>query len=198
MMLPSLLPEPLPGRDCGACTMCCTVPAIDKPELQKVSMSTCRHCDAGHGCTIYATRPEICRTYYCAWRRLDIFSDEWRPDLSGVYAELDGEDIPPQFESSVGINLILVGNPLKTIREPRFIDFVTHGVNNNIPIFLSLPGPRGRNCSRLILNTKEYFAAAQHSRAAARMELELTLKRLRAAPEPAAHTMKNSGNDVSS
>jgi hypothetical protein len=196
-MVSNLLPDPIPGRDCGACTLCCTVPAIDKPELQKVSMATCRHCDKGTGCTIYETRPEICRTYFCAWRRLDIFSDDWRPDLSGVYAELDGEDIPPQFDSSVGINLILVGNPLKAIREPRFIDFVSHGVANNIPLFLSLPGPRGRHCSRLILNTKEYFAAAQRSRADARAELELTLRRLRNAPEPAAHVMKYSGNDVS-
>ncbi len=185
---------PLPGRDCGACTVCCTVPAIDKPDIQKVSMSTCRHCN--NGCGIYETRFEICRTYYCGWRKLEIFSDEWRPDLSGVFAELDAEDIPPEFGFSVGINLILVGNPLKTIRQPFFIDFITTGVNSNIPLFLSLPGPRGTHCARLLLNTREYVEAAARSRAHAKAELELTLKRLQGYDfQP--QTIRNTGNDVS-
>ena len=60
------------GRECGACTVCCTWPTIDKPEVQKKSGAVCKHCTAT-GCGIYETRYPICREYYCAWRALEMF-----------------------------------------------------------------------------------------------------------------------------
>jgi len=75
----------IPGRDCGGCTVCCVYPTINKPEIQKLSGARCRHAGCG-GCAIYDSRPPVCRSYYCAWRTVDIFSDDWRPDKSGVLA----------------------------------------------------------------------------------------------------------------
>src|SRR5258707_684763 len=92
----------VPGRECAECTVCCTVPTIDKPELQKPAGTTCRHCNKG--CGIYETRPEVCRTFFCGWRQLEIFGDAWRPDKCGVYAELE-TDIPEHLMSSIGISL---------------------------------------------------------------------------------------------
>src|SRR5258708_3098175 len=69
----------IPGRECGDCPQCCILPAIDKPKFQKQPASVCRHCEDG-GCNIYETRPQTCRTYYCGWRWLEIFEDDWRPD----------------------------------------------------------------------------------------------------------------------
>jgi hypothetical protein len=73
----------IPGRDCGGCTVCCTAMTINKPEIQKQSGVTCRHCKET-GCAIYDSRPPICRAWFCAWRTVEIFDDNWRPDRSGV------------------------------------------------------------------------------------------------------------------
>ena len=184
----------VPGRECGECTLCCIVPAIDKPEMQKVPSSVCRHCD-GHGCTIYEARPQTCRTYYCGWRWLELFPDDWRPDKSGILAQLENE-VAPQFNSPVGIILLLVGNPLRTIRQPHFIDFVTRGVSRNIPLFLGLPGPKGKQAARLPLNTSEVYDASRRSRTETKLVLETVLKRL-ASHAFIPYPMENSGNDAS-
>src|SRR6478736_4736516 len=136
----------IPGRDCGGCTVCCVFPTINKPEIQKLSGARCRHC-ASTGCGIYDSRPPVCRAYYCAWRTVDIFSDEWRPDKSGVLAYVETEGISDAFDLSTGIGLMLVDNPLKTVRQKWFQEFVVTGVMNSVPLFLSLPGPRGHQAA---------------------------------------------------
>ena len=90
----------VPGRECGECMVCCIAPTIDDPEIQKGSGTRCRHCaPAGAGgCAIYASRPKTCREFFCAWRRLASFPEDWRPDLTGVFATLDGAVIQENFE----------------------------------------------------------------------------------------------------
>ncbi len=136
----------IPGRDCGGCTVCCVWPTINKPEIQKLSGAACRHC-TGAGCAIYETRPPVCRSYYCAWRTVDIFDDAWRPDKSGVLPYVETEGISEDFELATGIGLMLVGHPLKIVRQKWFQDFVVTGVMNSVPLFLSLPGPRGHQAA---------------------------------------------------
>lgn len=167
----------VPGRECGDCTQCCIVPAIDKPEFQKEPSTVCRNCDSG--CKIYETRPDTCRTFYCGWRWLNIFPNDWRPDIVGVFAQLE-ENVSPQFKSVVAINLVLIGNPLKTLRQPPFIDFVVKAVTNHHALFLGLPGPKGKQAARFALNTPEMMAATMRSRGDVRLELEKILKRLTA------------------
>ena len=182
------------GRDCGACTVCCTWPTINKPEIQKLSGSTCKHCKAG-GCAIYETRFPVCRSYYCAWRTVDIFDEDWRPDKSGVLAMVETEGIPEQFELSTGINLMLVDNPARIIRQRWFQDFVVTGVMNSVPLFLSLPGPRGHQAAIVFLNNEEMLEAIK--RGTVKDALEAVLKILRGwAFEKAVIT--HTGNDVSS
>lgn len=183
----------VPGRECGECTLCCIVPGIDKPDMQKQPKSVCRHCDKG--CTIYETRPEVCRDYYCGWRKMDLIPGDWRPDKSGVFAELT-TDLPPQFNSGVGVILILTGNPLKTVRQHEFIDFVARCISSNFPLFLSLPGPKGKQCAQLPLNTRDIYEAARRSRSDTRLEVEKILKRL-AAHDFVPQVLEHSGHDVS-
>ena len=183
----------IPGRDCGGCTVCCTLPTIDKPDVQKQSGATCTHCTAT-GCGIYETRYAVCRGYYCAWRTVDIFGDDWRPDRSGVMPYVETEGIAEDFDMSAGIGLMLVGNPLKTVRQKWFQDFVETGVMGSVPLFLSLPGPRGHHSATTSLNTEEMLDAIQ--RGAIREGLESALKTLRGWDcTPAVFTF--SGNDVS-
>lgn len=210
--------ELIPGRDCGDCTICCTWPTINQPEIQKVSGSTCKHCvkvpltseassrgpDAASngeavravrsGCGIYDKRYPVCRRYYCAWRTVDIFDDSWRPDKSGVMPYVETEGISEDFDLSTGIGLMLVGHAAHIIRQHWFQDFVVTGVMNSVPLFMSLPGPRGHQAATVSLNTEEMVEAIR--RGMVKDALERALKILRGwkfIPAAITHT----GNDVS-
>jgi hypothetical protein len=69
----------VPGRSCGACTLCCKVMGI--VALGKPMGVWCRHCSES-GCTIYGERPRDCRVFYCAWLATAALGEEWRPDRS--------------------------------------------------------------------------------------------------------------------
>ncbi|THD38243.1 MAG: YkgJ family cysteine cluster protein [Sphingomonas sp.] len=73
----------VPGRECGGCTACCFEITIDDPKLAKPPRETCVHCTA-NGCSIYAARPQDCRTWYCLWRRVADLPDHLSPDKSGL------------------------------------------------------------------------------------------------------------------
>jgi len=160
------------GRTCGECTVCCTVMAIDKPDLQKEAGVTCRHCR--DGCTIYDTRPKLCRDFHCGWRQLPILDDGWRPDRSGVFVEIE------VIDGETALSLILVGNALRIVRQPWFIDFIATGVRGHVPIYLGIPGPRGFKGASPTLNTRQMFMAAGGGRSPVKDLLEKELKRLQA------------------
>lgn len=75
------------GRECGDCTACCTVLTVDSPDFKKPAGVPCVHLGA-HGCGIHAVRPHICRTWFCAWRRVAAMPDAARPDRSGLLVSL--------------------------------------------------------------------------------------------------------------
>jgi len=179
----------VPGRGCGDCTVCCTAMAIDKPDIQKDAGVTCRYC-TGKGCAIYETRPALCRDYHCGWRQLSVLDDSWRPDRSQVFVELE------PHEGGTAISLVLLGNPLKTVRQPWFIDFIATGVRGNLPLMLGIPGPPGRQGASLKLNTDAMAEAARLSRAAVKQVLEAELKLLQAFDFPPRH-FRNHGHNFS-
>lgn len=181
------------GRECGECTLCCSVLLIDRPDIQKKAGVPCRHCD--RGCTIHDRRPSVCRVFYCAWRTVDIFDENWRPDRSGVFAQLETDGIPPDFALQTGIGLMLVGNPLRTVRQPWFIEFVATGVRMDVPLFLSLPGPPGHQAAKSLLNDAALKAAvAGGPRTAIKQILEQALKRL-SSHNFISHVMRHHGQD---
>jgi len=65
-------------RPCGSCSLCCKL--YEVPELDKPVYQWCRHFAKGKGCTIHATRPDVCRNYQCAWSHNTVLDDSWRPD----------------------------------------------------------------------------------------------------------------------
>src|SRR5215475_5577523 len=85
---------PLADKPCGDCIACCVVPVIDTPELKKPEGEVCPNC-TGHGCAIYDTRPEVCRTFNCAWKRIASMPLETRPDKLGVMISLE-RHLPPR------------------------------------------------------------------------------------------------------
>lgn len=62
-------------RECGSCTLCCTVTRV--PEFNKSENTMCDKCD--NGCTIYNQRPESCKKFRCEWLNGDLNEDS-RPD----------------------------------------------------------------------------------------------------------------------
>ena len=184
--------ELIPGRDCGDCTVCCTALTINKPEIQKKSGLTCKNCTSG-GCAIYETRYPVCRGYFCAWRNVDIFDEDWRPDRSGVMPYVETEGITGDFDMSTGIGLMLVGNPNRIVRQTWFQDFVVTGVMNSVPLFLSLPGPAGYQAATTSLNTQQMLDAIK--RGTVKDALEAALKVLRNWDFVPA-TITYTGNDV--
>ena len=83
----------LPGRSCGPCTLCCKVLKIS--ELAKPQGVWCVHCKPGRGCTIYATKPAECTTFFCGYLTNSHLSEEWQPIRSKIVVtpELDGNRI---------------------------------------------------------------------------------------------------------
>lgn len=69
--------ELTPIRDCDGCTLCCKV--MNVPELSKPAGTWCQHCVVTSGCGIHATRPDVCRNYFCAYITNAKLGPEWKP-----------------------------------------------------------------------------------------------------------------------
>jgi len=69
--------ELVPGRSCQGCTMCCKLMEVDA--LGKPRGAWCGHCDQKRGCTIYETRPDACRIFYCGYLRIPMLDERWKP-----------------------------------------------------------------------------------------------------------------------
>lgn len=182
----------VPGRDCGGCTVCCTALVVDTPEIQKAPGVTCKYCKGG--CAIYETRYPVCRDYHCAWRKLDILDDSWRPDRSQVFTQFERDNIPPGFGTDFGIGLLLIGDPGWTVRQDWFQQMVASGVMSDIAMFLCLPGPPGRQAVKMLLNTDEMRTAIQQGAMTAVLERAvLQLKRHDFKPAMMVHSGNNVG-----
>ncbi|MCW6536675.1 YkgJ family cysteine cluster protein [Sphingomonas lycopersici] len=99
-----LLGPVLADRECGGCVACCTVLTVDTPEFKKPAGTPCAHLVPG-GCGIHETRPPICRTWFCAWRRIASLPDEARPDRSGLLVSLNFVREPRNCFEGVSINV---------------------------------------------------------------------------------------------
>jgi hypothetical protein len=127
---------------------------------------------------------------------MDIFGAEWQPDKSGVMVEIQTHGIPAQFAKRVGFCFTLVANPLKTVRQPWFIDFIATGIANDTPLFLAVPGPAGHVAARTILNSREMAEAAAQSRNQVKRVLEQLLRSL-SNHRFQEYVFHNHGNDMS-
>jgi hypothetical protein len=73
---------PAPGKSCGSCTMCCKVLEID--HFKKPAGKLCQFCTLGSGCTVYESRPEVCRDYECLWLTERDLGAMLKPDRIGT------------------------------------------------------------------------------------------------------------------
>ncbi len=81
--------EPVAGRACGACALCCKVMKI--AEIDKPWGRWCDHCQPGKGCAIYQERPGECRSFMCGWLTNPDFDEAWFPPRAKMVVTLEGD-----------------------------------------------------------------------------------------------------------
>jgi len=187
------LGELVAGRDCGDCTVCCVVPTIDLPEIQKAAGVACRHCS--RGCVIYESRPNVCREFFCGWRQLEELGDEWRPDRSGVFITLDniaGAGLPPVLAAT----FMLIAEAFKLIHTRAVVDIVRAQALKGWPILIALPAPAGFRAKRVRIRDAAMQEAARNDIGWLETLLEQALRLIYARPfEP--YQLTHGGQDVS-
>ena len=142
--------EPLPGRDCGSCNVCCVALTIDDPELRKVQGFRCHNAQPDNSCAIYPTRPRTCRTFNCGWRLLKWVRDGLRPDRSGVLFRLHTVVSASTGRHETGIMVTLLDN--SALQAEGLAESLAAAVAADRPVYLSIPGPPGHTSAVARLN----------------------------------------------
>jgi hypothetical protein len=74
-------------RSCGDCTACCSWLVGDAFGWEFGCGKSCKFLEDG-GCGVHKGRPEVCRTYQCAWSQ-HILPEEMRPDKCNVLISVE-------------------------------------------------------------------------------------------------------------
>ena len=118
----------VPDRQCGECMVCCEYLPISSATLKKPAEVLCHNCVVNQGCSAYDTRPNVCRTWHCLWRRDAAMPDELRPDKSKVIFSLVIYDEPRSVFESAHITCMAMKSrddhaaPLVAAAMERYID----------------------------------------------------------------------------
>jgi Fe-S-cluster containining protein len=86
---------PQQARDCGSCTSCCTL--LEVTDAGKAVNEWCKFCVAGKGCTIYEQRPQMCRSFSCAWLQGHV-NDDWYPERAGIVVHFSQDAVNVQVD----------------------------------------------------------------------------------------------------
>ena len=128
----------IPARACGDCVACCQVLNIDEPDMIKPADQLCMHC-TGAGCSIYDSRPQVCRDWDCVWRRIDSMPLETRPDKLGVLWTLDRRPEPQTPFDRLYVVARATGAP-EALKSQTALDVAAMLAHGPLPIFMSWGG----------------------------------------------------------
>jgi hypothetical protein len=148
------------GRSCGSCNVCCVVPTIDDPALQKLPGYRCHNAMPTGACAIYEVRPHVCQSFFCGWRQLKWIGEGLRPDISGVFVRVIKETGSDRF---VVVFTLLDDESLKAAGLAEAVAAATHA---GIGAYLVVPGPPGYTSSRIPLNDLLGDAVGRRDKAA--------------------------------
>ena len=158
------------GRECGECSVCCAALTINTSELKKLPDVLCPYCVQPAGCSIYDSRPSICKTWYCGWRQSDRLDDAWRPDRSGVLVEFVRDGLPWNYRRKTGVKLSIVGHP-QVISWELLAGYAAGLIEVGVPVFLSAAGRFGHASGRAFLNDRMMGAVLSRDVSRVRREL---------------------------
>jgi hypothetical protein len=133
-----LFGEPVVGRACGECAVCCVLPRIDTPELKKTAGVACPEC-TGHGCGIYAARPPICHTFECGWKRVADMPPEARPDRLGFMLSIDKADVPADVFDNLYFMASAIQDPM-SLRTPLASGVLAALARSVLPVYIYWDG----------------------------------------------------------
>jgi len=73
-------------RVCGSCTACCVRLSIPAGVVGTCTKTEGQPCPllGSRGCTVYPSRPALCRDFACTWLKRNDWPPEWRPDRVGL------------------------------------------------------------------------------------------------------------------
>lgn len=137
--IPSNVPPPVEGRECGNCNVCCVVLTIDDPELKKVQGVRCPNALPDNRCGIYETRPRTCRTFLCGWRMLRWVRPGLRPDLAGVLVRPVQRTIDGAVRMTVSVTLLSEAG----VEADGIAETMAAAVAAGLPVFLEVLGRPG-------------------------------------------------------
>jgi len=147
--------EALPGRECGACNICCTVKPISV-DIVKAPGVTCQHCTA-QGCAVYETRWDVCIGYLCGWKWAPFLGQDMRPDKSGLLFDIEQSPV----DDYIGEVTILAFRDGQDFSKGRTPDLIAGLIRRGVSVQLSRPGPPGMLHAKTRINPG--FAAAVES-----------------------------------
>jgi hypothetical protein len=152
----------VPGRQCGACTVCCKILPVNVRGLQKTANVLCRHVEEGQGCRIYSERPGVCRSFYCEWRLNPQLPATWRPDKCAIFIQRIArehiDNIPEAYASDHAVAFMLLSP--ESIDRPAVVEAIAQYIYRRIPVFLAIPGPAGYLPAQIFLNERMERSAA--------------------------------------
>lgn len=154
------------GRECGTCTSCCVDLLINSKELVKLPGVVCPNCE-NNGCKIYATRPSLCRDFYCGWRTMPELPDSWRPDKIGVLV-----NVVTTAAGGREIHFNLTGAKF-VLHDKNFAIAVARHVARNEQTFLVFPGKGDEAATKVFLNAGLHAAVISRDLAQVTAGLQL-------------------------
>ncbi len=187
--------SPIPTRECGACTACCSALTIDHIEIQKDAGRLCKNCH-GAGCKIYDDRPTPCRLFYCAWRLWPSYDLSARPDVTGVLPLIDftSREASPAYPA---ITLMLYGNDRAAAIQATWLSaFARQAFQSGVKLYLGLAAPPGHSPLRTLLNGDDVSRGMDTPEAVG--ELLTYALRFLEAQSFHSYSLQNRGNDLGS
>lgn len=179
--MPSHAANLVPGRSCGDCTLCCRVPPVDTPQFQKQAGVLCSFCEESRGCSIHATRPAVCREWFCGWRRLPRLGEDWRPDRCGVLIALGADEVPIGLGPYQSTKFIVTDDG-GWLSQPAFLSYLAGLVHARAAVYLAAPGPPAHHAVKTLLNDALAGAVARSDGSAMAAILQRLFANLAAGP----------------
>lgn len=143
------------GRECGECSACCVTLRIDEPTIKKPQDVPCSKLTSCGGCSIYESRPDVCRNWYCAWRVMPQLDDSWRPDRSEIMLRIHDSE-------NGGLILQSIEKDSHVLTSEKVLGFVANFVEAEVPIYISVATKPGR-CNAIV-NLNDVFKPAVSSK----------------------------------
>jgi hypothetical protein len=140
----------VPDRVCGDCNVCCIVPKIDEPALQKLPGCRCPNAQPDNACAIYPTRPGACRNFYCGWRRFAFVDARLRPDRSSVFIRPTSDNKLALGPKGYAVIITLLDR--EALGATGLVATIFAALGAGLDAYLVVPGPPGYTSGRKRIN----------------------------------------------